>query len=131
MEMVSAVDAVALMVRVATREVLFAVAVICADVAELTCLVLMEKLAVLAPAATVTLAGTLAAALLLANCTVTAVVALVLNVTVAVDALPPVTELGFNVSADNVGAAGGTVPPLVLSKTSPFAAASAGRKAAR
>ena len=71
--MVSAVDAVALMVSVATREVPFAVAVICADVAELTCLVLMEKFAVVVPAETVMLAGTVAAALLLANCTVVAV----------------------------------------------------------
>ena len=66
-EMVSAAGAVALIVSVATREVPLAVAVIRAEVAVLTCVVLMEKLVVVASAATVTLAGTRAAALLLDN----------------------------------------------------------------
>jgi len=66
-ETVSAVVVVlgALIVRVAAREVAFALAVIHAEVAVLTCVVLIENFAVLAPAATVTLAGTLANALLL------------------------------------------------------------------
>jgi hypothetical protein len=54
-----------LIVSVAEREVLFAVAVIWADVAELTCLVVMLKFTDLVPAETITLEGTAAFELLL------------------------------------------------------------------
>ena len=64
-----------------------------------------------APAATVTLAGTVAAVLLLASRTTVAVCTLALNVTVALEALPPVTALGFKVKDETVtGAVGGCVP---------------------
>jgi len=62
------------------------------------------NVAVIAPAATVTLAGTCAAAvLLLLNPTVAPPVgAAPLNVTVPVDEVPPVTLVGFTVTDDNV-----------------------------
>ena len=74
-----------------------------------TALVLMVKVAVLLPAATVTLAGTLAAALLLESVTAAPPVgAGPLSVTVPVDdCVPPVTLVGFNVSEDTVGMDGG------------------------
>lgn len=117
-ETVSAAGAVALIVSGATREEVFKVAVICAVVVELTWVVLIWKFALVAPAATVTVAGTLAAALLLVRRTAVALCGRALKVTVAVAALPPVTELGFKVSAEIVGAVGGTTAPLVFTKTS-------------
>jgi len=71
----------------------------------LTALVLTVKLAVVAPAATVTLDGTRAAVVLLLESATTAPPdgAAPLNVTVPVeDCVPPVTLVGFNASADNV-----------------------------
>ncbi len=67
--------------------------------------VVIEKVADVAPAATVTLAGTCAAAVLLLVSVTTAPPdgAGPLNVTVPVDELPPATEVGFSVKADNVG----------------------------
>ena len=55
-------------------------------------------MAVDCPAATVTVAGTVAAPLLLASATVAAAAAVPFKVTVAVDAVPPVTVVGFNVN---------------------------------
>ena len=80
----------------------------------LTVVVLTAKLADDAPAATVTLAGTVAAGLLLARVTMVAAGAAALNLTVPCAALPPTTVVDDNVSADNesgvgVGAAGVTV----------------------
>ena len=74
-----------------------------------TALALMVKVALLLPAATVTLAGTLAAALLLESVTAAPPVgAGPLSVTVPVDdCVPPVTLVGFNVSEDRVGRGGG------------------------
>lgn len=65
--------------------------------------------AVVAPAATVTLEGTLAAVvLLLENVTCTPPVgAGPLSVTVPVEEFPPVTLIGFSVSDERVGGGGG------------------------
>jgi hypothetical protein len=65
------------------------------------------KLAVVCPAATVTLAGTVAAALLLDSVTtVPPLGATAVRVTVPVELAPPVTVLGFSVSAEGTGAGG-------------------------
>jgi hypothetical protein len=74
----------------------------------------MVKVAVLAPAATRTLAGTVAAAvLLLDRVTVRPPVgAAPVSVTVPVDVLPPITVVGLTVRFDNVG--GFTVRPAVF-----------------
>ena len=74
-----------------------------------TALVLTVKLALVAPAATVTLAGTRAAPVLLLESDTTAppVGAGPLNVTVPVeDCVPPVTLVGFNDSEDSVTGGG-------------------------
>ena len=81
---------------------------------------LAVKLAVVAPAATVTLAGTRAAVVLLLESVTTAPPdgAALLNVTVPVeDCVPPVTLVGLSVNADSVtggGGAGFTVSAAVL-----------------
>jgi len=86
----------------------------------ITALVLTVKLAVVAPAATVTLAGPRAAPVLLLESDTTAPPdgAAPLNVTVPVDdCVPPVTLVGFSVNEDSVtggGAAGFTVSVAVL-----------------
>ena len=78
------------------------------------------KLALVAPAATVTLAGTRAAPVLLLESDTTAPPAAAgpLSVTVPVeDCVPPVTLVGFSVNEDNVtggGAAGFTASAAVL-----------------
>ena len=69
--------------------------------------VAIVKLALVCPAATVTLAATVAAALLLDNVTtVPPVGAAAVSVTVPVELVPPVTVLGFRVSDDGTGAGG-------------------------
>ncbi len=72
-----------------------------------TALVVTVKFALLAPAATVTLAATLAAALSLESITCAPPVgAGPLSVTVPIeDPVPPVTLVGFSVSEESVGAA--------------------------
>ena len=72
-----------------------------------TALVVTVKFALLAPAATVTLAGTLAAALSLESDTCAPPEgAGPLSVTVPVEVcVPPVTLVGFSVSDESVGAA--------------------------
>src|SRR5205814_2267987 len=74
-----------------------------------TALVLIVKSALLLPAGTVTLEGTLAAALLLESATCAPPAgAGPLSVTVPVDdCVPPVTLVGFNVSEETVGRGGG------------------------
>jgi hypothetical protein len=67
-------------------------------------LVFTVKFALLAPAATVTLAGALAAALSLESITCAPPVgAGPLSVTVPVDCAPPVTLVGFSVTEESVG----------------------------
>jgi hypothetical protein len=76
-----------------------------------TAIVVMGKIAEVAPAATVTLVGTVAAAMLLLV-SVTAAPptgAATLNVTVPVDPVPPVTLDGLVVSAEMLIACGLTV----------------------
>ena len=64
------------------------------------------KLALVCPAATVTLAGTVAAALLRESVTtVPPLGAAAVRITVPVELVPPVTVLGLRVSAEGTGAA--------------------------
>ena len=74
-----------------------------------TALVLTVKVVPVLPAATVTLAGALAAALLLDSVTSAPPVgAGPLSVTVPVEGVPPVTLAGLKLSEEAVGRAGGT-----------------------
>ena len=77
-----------------------------------TALVFTENVALVDPAATVTLDGTVAEVLLLERLTVTPPLgAAPLRVTVPVEADPPVTLLGLSVIAESTGDAGlWTVP---------------------
>jgi len=82
-----------------------------------TALVLTVNVALLAPAATVTLAGTVAVDVLLVRVTAAPPAgAGPLSVTVPVeDCAPPVTVVGFSVSVESVGeACGATVSDAVL-----------------
>jgi hypothetical protein len=73
-------------------------------VAALTPLVVMAKVAVVAPAATVTLAGIVAAALLLDKVIRAPPAGAILpKVTVPVDPFPPTTAVGFTVTLESVG----------------------------
>ncbi len=79
-------------------------------VAASTALVLTVNVALVAPAATVTLDGTLAAAVLLLDSATAAPPdgAAPLSVTVPVeDCVPPTTLVGFTVNEESVGAGGG------------------------
>lgn len=87
-----------LIVKVALRVTPPNAPLIAALVAAFTAVVLIAKLAVEAPAATVTLAGTDAAALLFARVTIVADGAAALSVTVPCAMFPPTTELGDTVS---------------------------------
>jgi hypothetical protein len=81
-----------------------------------TALVLAVNVALLAPAATVTVAGTVAVDVLLLERETTAppVGAGPLSVTVPVEGDPPVTLVGFSVSEERVRAGGSTVSEAVL-----------------
>ena len=82
-----------------------------------TALVLTVNVALLAPAATVAVAGTVAAAVLplIRETTAPPAGAGPLSVTVPVEGDPPVTLVGFNVSEESVGrACGSTVSEAVL-----------------
>ena len=82
--------------------------------------VLTVKVALVCPAVTVTFAGTVAAALLLDSVTtVPPVGAAIFRVTVPVELAPPVTVLGFSVSAVGTGGLTVNVPLTVV----PFAEA--------
>jgi len=77
-----------------------------AVVEAVTLLVLTVNVALLAPAKTVTLAGTLAAPLSLVSSTCAPpVIAGPLSVTVPVDCTPPVTLVGFSVTEERLGRA--------------------------
>ena len=67
------------------------------------------NVALVAPAATVTLNGTIAAAVLLVESATVAPPAGAgpLNVTVPVEGVPPMTLVGFSVSEETVGGGGG------------------------
>ena len=81
-----------------------------------TLLVLTVNVALLAPAATVTLAGTVAAAVLplITETDAPPLGAGPLSVTVPVEGDPPVTLVGFSVSEERVRAGGSTVREAVL-----------------
>ena len=81
-----------------------------------TALVFTVNVALLAPAATVTVAGTVAVDVLLLERETTAppVGAGPLSVTVPVEGDPPVTLAGFSVSEERVRAGGSTVSEAVL-----------------
>src|SRR6267143_1605007 len=81
-----------------------------------TALVLTVNVALLAPAATVTVAGTVAVDVLplIRETTAPPVVAGPLSVTVPVEGDPPVTLVGFSVSEERVRAGGSTVSEAVL-----------------
>jgi len=85
---------------------------------EATALVLTTNVALVAPAAIVTLGGMLAAPLLLESATCAPPVgAAPLNVTVPVEEFPPATLVGFSESDERVGGGGGagaTVSEAVL-----------------
>ena len=85
---------------------------------EATALVLTMNVALVAPAAIVTLGGMLAAPLLLESATCAPPVgAGPLNVTVPVEEFPPATLVGFSESEERVGGGGGagvTVSEAVL-----------------
>jgi len=81
-----------------------------------TAVVFTVNVALLAPAATITVAGTVAADVLLLERETTAppVGAGPLSVTVPVEGDPPVTLVGFSVSEERVRAGGSTVSEAVL-----------------
>src|SRR5712691_4544302 len=78
-------------------------------VVAVTLIVVIEKVALVAPAATVTLAGTAATAelALLRPTSAPPVGAPAVNVTVPCDELPPTTEVGDTLSVDRLAAGGG------------------------
>src|SRR5262249_61369899 len=82
-------------------------------VAAVTPVVVTLKEALVAPAATVTLAGTLATVVLLLDSVTTAppAGAAEVNVTVPCDELPPTTELGARLTADRLATGGGGGAP--------------------
>lgn len=83
---------------------------IVAAVAVVTVAVVTENVAVVDPAATATFAGTVATPLLLDSVTTIPPAGAALDsVTLPVDAVPPVTLVGFSVSEDNDAGAGGGV----------------------
>lgn len=113
------------MVKVAERDVPFSEAVITALVVACTCVVVTLKLLDREPAGTVTLAGTVAAALLLVVATVVVAGAIAVSVTVPVEDVPPVTVAGLSErlvtprdGGVGGGVGGGGTPPVVLVKTS-------------
>jgi hypothetical protein len=78
----------------------------------ITALLVTANVAVVAPAATVTFAGTMATVVLLLDRVTTAppTGAAAVNETLAVDVAPPVTVAGFNVNPASTGA---DVPPTL------------------
>jgi hypothetical protein len=96
---VNAVKVGGVTVRVALAEAPFAEAPMLTEAFDATATVVTVNVAVVAPAATVTLAGTVALALLEVSATESPPVAAAeLIVTVPVDVAPPSTDVGFNVT---------------------------------
>ena len=87
------------------------------DVLAVTLGVLMAKLALVCPAATVTVAGTTAAELLLVSVTTVAAVAAALSVTLPVAEVPPVTVAGLTETALRAGTTIGGCTVNVISTT--------------
>src|SRR3989449_10187949 len=84
-----------------------------AGVDEATVLVFRVKLALVAPAETVTLAGTVAAVLLLESVTCAPPAgAGPFSVTVPAEGLPPVTLAGLRASEDGAAGGAGATPPI-------------------
>lgn len=109
----------AVTVSVALLLTLPKVPVMVTGVEEVTVLVVTVKVALVAPAKTVTLAGTVAAALLSESVTTAPPVgAAPVNVTVPCEELPPTTLAGFTVSVERLtlpgGGGGGGAPFLIL-----------------
>src|SRR5687768_2586432 len=98
-------------VKVALRVTLLCVAVMVALMELVTVPVVMVNMALVAPAAMVTLAGTVATAglPLVSVTTAPPLGAALLNVTVPCDVLPPVTLVGFSASEESAAGAGGGV----------------------
>jgi len=103
-------------VRVAVRVMPPALAVIVADVDVVTALVVIVKVALVAPWATDTVAGTVAAALPLDRETAKPPAGVGdVSVTVPCDEVPPVTLAGFTATAESdAGAAGGETVSVAL-----------------
>jgi hypothetical protein len=79
-----------------------------------TAVVVTVNVALVAPAATMTLPGTVAAVLLLDSVTLAPVDgAALVSVAVPCDVLPPVTVVGLSAIADNVGCPGGGAAPAL------------------
>ena len=94
------------------------VALIVAVLVVVTATVLTVNVADDAPAATVTEAGTVADALLLASVTTVADVAAALSLTVPWTELPPVTDVALNVKAASESGAGVGVPGVTVTEVS-------------
>lgn len=107
-----------LIVNVALRVMPSKVPLIVAPTVALTVVVLIVKFADDAPAATVTLAGTVAAALLLASVTIVGAGAAALNLTVPWTEFPPTTEVEARVSDANESGAGVGVPGVTVTVNS-------------
>ena len=108
-----------LTVSTAERETALKVPVIDSTVEAVTDVVVMEKVALVAPAATVTLAGTVATAVLalLRPTTAPPAGAPAVNVTVPCDELPPTTEVGVTLTEDKlVGGGGGGAPACAVKR---------------
>jgi hypothetical protein len=118
-----AVCAGGLTVRVAVRATPPALALIATGVDVATALVVIEKVALVAPCATGTLAGTVAAALPLDSVTTNPPAgAAAVNVTVPWELVPPVTLDGLTATADNAaGCETGLIVSAALRVTPPYA----------
>lgn len=97
---------------------LFAVAVICTEVTELTCLGMILKLTDFVPVDTVTLVGIDTFELLLFSCTVVGLWAVPVSVTIPVPQLGTTIELGFITRVCNVAAGCVVADPVVFRKIS-------------
>ena len=91
------------------------------SVAVVTVAVVTVNVAVVAPAATVTVAGSIAAPVLLDSITLAPPAgATLLSVTVPVDEVPPITLVGLSVSEDSDAAGGGGVTANVTVRVMPL-----------